>query len=104
MEENQIDMGVQLPCISCARCVDICPMKLVPTKIASLVEFEIWDEVKKFGALDCIECGSCSYICPSKRKLLEYIKFGKAKLTEMRAKELARKRAAEEELKAVSKA
>ncbi|HDY86743.1 MAG TPA: electron transport complex subunit RsxC [bacterium] len=89
LEEDEIDTGEQLPCISCARCVDVCPMNLMPTTISSLVEYEQWENVKNYGALDCNECGSCSYICPVRRKLVEYIKFGKVKLAELHAKEQA---------------
>ena len=95
MEEVEIDTGEQLPCISCARCVDVCPMNLMPTTIAQFVEYGHWDEAKAYGILDCIECGCCTYICPAKRKLLEYLKFGKAKLVQIQAKEKAQKKLAE---------
>ncbi len=68
------------PCISCARCIEVCPMNLVPTEIARFVEYERFNEAKANGILDCFECGCCSYICPAKRRLLERIKFGKAML------------------------
>ncbi|MFC1693755.1 electron transport complex subunit RsxC [Candidatus Latescibacterota bacterium] len=96
MEEDQIDTKKQLPCISCARCVEVCPMNLLSTTIAQLVEFGKLDEAKNYGILDCIECGCCTYICPAKRKLLEHIKFGKALLARKREQEIAREKAAEE--------
>jgi electron transport complex protein RnfC len=101
LDEDGVSAAAELPCISCARCVDVCPMNLLPTTIAARVEFERWDEVQGFGALDCIECGCCSYICPSKRNLLERIKFGKAKLMEIRAREQAAKKASGEKAAAV---
>ena len=70
------------PCISCARCVDICPMNLMPNRIAGLVEHGRWEDARRIGLTDCIECGSCGYICPAKRNLVHYIKLGKALLTE----------------------
>ncbi len=36
LEEDRVDLGVQQPCISCARCVEVCPMNLMPTSIAPL--------------------------------------------------------------------
>jgi len=96
MEEDQIDMGVPQPCISCARCVEVCPMNLVPTIIARFVEYERWNKAKEYGILDCFECGCCTYICPANRKLLENIKFGKAKLAQFLAEEQAQKKAEEE--------
>jgi len=97
MEEEETELGEELPCISCGRCVEVCPMNLVPTAIARLVEYERWDDVREYGAMDCIECGCCSYICPSKRKLVERIKFGKAMLNRIRAREQAKKKALEKE-------
>lgn len=89
------------PCISCARCVDVCAMNLLPTTMAALVDLERWDELKKHGALDCIECGACTYICPSRRRVVEKIKFGKFRLNQIKAREEALKCAAEEKAGAV---
>ncbi|MFC1511684.1 electron transport complex subunit RsxC [Candidatus Latescibacterota bacterium] len=95
-EEDRAYTGKPKPCISCGRCVDVCPMGLMPTTISNFVEFGMLDEAREYGALDCIECGSCSYICPTKRRMVEYIKFGKAQLMAIRTQEQAKKRAAEE--------
>ena len=74
------------PCISCARCVDICPMGLMPNQLARLVEFKYLDKASDLGLYDCMECGSCSFICPAKRNLVQYIKTGKALLNEEKRK------------------
>ncbi len=63
------------PCIRCGRCIDICPMGLMPATLAD-------DTIVKNGsnlpdAMDCIECGSCSYVCPTSRKLVHWIRLGK---------------------------
>lgn len=93
MNEDEISTGEEKPCISCGMCVAICPMQLVPTTLATLVEHKKWDDVTAYHALDCNECGCCTYICPTKRRLVENIKFGKAKLAELRAKEQTEKSA-----------
>ncbi len=96
LDDDTVRMETERPCISCARCVDVCPMNLLPTAIATNVEFERWDTAREYGASDCIECGSCSYICPAKRRIVERIKFGKARIAEIRAREQAARKAAEE--------
>ena len=64
-------------CIACARCVDSCPMGLMPTHICSYIRHERFLEAKEYGVLDCIECGCCAYICPAKLPLIHTIKYGK---------------------------
>jgi len=80
----------ELPCINCAKCVDICPAYLMPTRIAACGEYGNAEMAQKLGALDCIECGSCAFICPSDRRLLHYIRVAKnavhRKIAEERAK------------------
>lgn len=64
-------------CIKCAKCVDVCPLNLVPTEIIKNVKKERWDEVEKLYAADCMECGACAYSCPARIPLVQYIKEGK---------------------------
>ena len=68
------------PCLNCGKCVDVCPMGLMPTTIAQYVEYEKYDMAEEFNALDCMECGSCSYVCPSHRYLVQYIRRGKSQI------------------------
>ena len=70
-------------CISCGKCVEVCPMGLSPLMYAKFAEFEKWEEFKEYNIFDCIECGSCQFICPAKRPLTEGIRVGKAKLRSM---------------------
>ncbi|RLD16637.1 MAG: electron transport complex subunit RsxC [Caldiserica bacterium] len=64
-------------CIRCSRCVDICPMNLLPTEIYRKVKKKDYINLKNLYPEDCIECGSCSYVCPSKIELIQYIKLAK---------------------------
>jgi electron transport complex protein RnfC len=74
------------PCISCGKCVSVCPMRLLPTDIQMNVHYKKYEEAEKLGLMDCIECGTCAYVCPAKRNLVHYFKMGKAKLAEMKRK------------------
>ncbi len=73
-------------CLRCGRCVDVCPMDLVPSLIAHNVKHEDWILVEKFGVMDCMKCGSCAYVCPSHIKLIQWIDIGKLKINELQKK------------------
>jgi electron transport complex protein RnfC len=62
------------PCIRCGKCVDVCPLNLVPCTIATASEFGKWEDAEKAGALNCMACGTCSYVCPAGRYLVHHIK------------------------------
>jgi len=66
-----------LTCIRCAKCVQACPMGLMPYHIALLAAHQKWEETEKSHVMDCIECGSCQFVCPSARPLLDYMRVGK---------------------------
>ncbi|MBC7187430.1 MAG: electron transport complex subunit RsxC [Calditrichaeota bacterium] len=70
-------------CIGCARCVDACPMKLVPTHIQTLVRHERFAAAKDYGLLDCIECGCCAFVCPAKIPFVHLMKYGKLKVYQL---------------------
>ncbi|MFC1570206.1 electron transport complex subunit RsxC [Candidatus Omnitrophota bacterium] len=65
-------------CIKCGKCVDVCPVSLVPTDIMKHVKKEYWDNMEDLYLSDCMECGSCMYTCPARIPLVQYIKEGKA--------------------------
>ncbi len=73
---------IKTACIKCGRCVEVCPMRLLPTRILSHIESGAYNEAKELGVLDCIECGSCEYICPARRPLVHNFKLAKTRLRE----------------------
>ena len=67
-------------CIRCARCVQVCPVNLVPTFIAQAAEHGLFGRAEKLHAADCIECGCCAYICPARIPLTQWIRVAKAEV------------------------
>ena len=65
-------------CVRCGRCVDVCPLNLVPTKIAMASRHGDWDVAGQYHMMACMECGCCAYICPSRIPLVQLIRMGKA--------------------------
>ncbi|MEA3493800.1 MAG: electron transport complex subunit RsxC [Candidatus Margulisiibacteriota bacterium] len=72
------------PCIKCSKCVDHCPMFLVPTRLAAYAENGKYSEFEEWGGLDCIECGCCTFVCPAAIPLVHWIKLAKLKLRQMK--------------------
>jgi electron transport complex protein RnfC len=68
------------PCIRCGKCVNACPIKLVPSKLGTLIEHEKFDMIAEYHVNDCMECGCCVYVCPAKRPMVQWIRLGKAVL------------------------
>jgi len=83
LEDSESERKPYGPCIRCAKCVSVCPMKLEPYLLMTLSEKALFDKAESERITDCIECGSCSYICPASRPLLDYIRLGKQKVIKM---------------------
>ena len=62
-------------CINCGRCVDACPSRLIPSRLADIAEHYDEDRFVALNGLECVECGCCSFICPAKRHLTQEIKM-----------------------------
>lgn len=86
LERDDVKLFEPMPCIKCARCVDACPIKLLPTTIAKLAERKMWDEAENYHAMDCIECGCCSYVCPAHIPLTQHIRIAKSNIIALRKK------------------
>ena len=71
-------------CIRCARCVDVCPVNLVPADIARSAKKGKCAEAIGHNIEDCVECGACSYECPAKIPLFQWIKIGKEEVLKLR--------------------
>lgn len=76
----------QTPCIRCGRCLEVCPEKINPTKIAHAVKYDALDVAKQYYISACIECGCCSYVCPANIELTGLIKTGKIYLARQKKK------------------
>ena len=72
------------PCLKCGKCVDNCPMMLVPSRLAAFGENAKYSDFEEWNGQDCIECGCCSYYCPSKIPIVHWIKYAKLKLRQMK--------------------
>lgn len=64
-------------CIRCGKCVQNCPMLLVPTMLEKYAERQDVEALNEYGVMTCMECGTCAFNCPAGRPLVQAIRFGK---------------------------
>ncbi len=77
LSEQEMHMGEESPCIRCGKCVDACPMNLLPMDLDKFARHNAKDLFEDYKGLNCIECGSCSFVCPSKRHIVQSIRTTK---------------------------
>lgn len=85
LNRREVNTQVPSPCIRCGRCVDACPMGLLPLEMARSSRLDDFDRAQASGLRDCILCGSCAYVCPSHIPLVQYFEYAKGELAERRA-------------------
>lgn len=73
-------------CIRCARCVNVCPMHLLPVYMNMYSKKSRWREAEEIRLMDCIECGSCQYICPARIPLVQQFRAAKFEIRQLAAK------------------
>ena len=72
-KEDAVAKAQETACINCARCVEVCPSRIIPSRLADLALRHDEDGFVAMNGLECVECGSCSYVCPAKRPLKQAI-------------------------------
>jgi len=71
-------------CIRCGRCVDVCPMGLMPLYIAG-------GKCRDDAAV-CTECGACAYVCPGRVPLVGMIRNARMSDGTVKAEEATNKK------------
>ena len=73
-------------CLRCGKCIDACPMKLMPVLMYKSLQTGDAEEMKSVNMMDCIECGCCAYVCPASIPLVLGFKAGKHRIRDAVAK------------------
>lgn len=74
LSKDEVSEAKQTACINCGRCVEVCPGRVIPSRLAVLADRGEKEAFEKLNGMECCECGCCSYICPAKRHLTQSIK------------------------------
>ena len=72
-------------CLRCGKCIDACPMKLMPVMMYQAATSGEADEMVAANTMDCIECGCCSYTCPASLPLVQNFRAAKLRIRQAQA-------------------
>ena len=86
LDEKQSREKKTTACIRCGRCMDNCPVHLMPAAIEKAYQAKMDDRLRELKVSLCMECGCCSYVCPAKRELVQVNKLAKRFLKEQEKK------------------
>ncbi len=67
-------------CIRCGKCIDACPMHLMPVVMYNAERSKDVDQMKAANIMDCIECGCCAYTCPATIPLVQSFRTAKQRI------------------------
>lgn len=84
--EEELTLKEEVNCFRCGRCVENCPMGLVPVQLNSYAKAGDTENCLKYDIMDCIECGVCSFNCPCGNHITQRIKITKRKIAASRNK------------------
>lgn len=76
-------------CVRCGRCVNACPMGLMPFQMASHSNSSDLEGAQRFGLDHCLLCGACAYVCPSHIPLVQFFQRARGEVNAQRS--MARK-------------
>ena len=86
MSRDEVVELQETACIRCSRCVDYCPLALVPTRIAHAVKARDVEMALDYDLMACVECGCCTYVCPAQVPLVQYMRSGKVMARALKSK------------------
>lgn len=83
LTKKEVAAKEETPCLRCGKCVEVCPINLVPTKLARYSQLGKYEEADSLDIRVCMECGTCAYTCPANIPLVQFIRLGKKKVSEI---------------------
>lgn len=86
LTKKEANDGGELNCIRCGKCIDVCPLNLIPSELNVLALNQDWEGFEKLNGLECLQCGCCSFACPSKRHLVQSLRTAKSTILQNRRK------------------
>ena len=83
LTKEEIAGGKETACLKCGRCVDVCALNLLPTRLARLSRLGRFEDAEILHITACMECGTCAYECPARIPLVQWMRLGKKAVLRM---------------------
>ncbi|WP_129723769.1 electron transport complex subunit RsxC [Xylanivirga thermophila] len=77
LTKRETVMPEESSCIRCGKCVQACPMNLLPNYLNKFGKQDNMKMFQKFQGTSCIECGCCTYVCPAYQRIVNRIRNSK---------------------------
>ncbi len=87
LTEAELAGPPETACIACGKCAEACPVNLLPTRLARLVQHKRHEDARDLGIEVCMECGTCAFTCPAHIPLVQYLRLGKKHVRNLPRKE-----------------
>jgi len=87
LTEAELKAPPETACLSCGKCVEACPVNLLPFRLLKLAKADRAEDMRELGIEVCMECGSCAYTCPANLPLVQYLRLGKKRVRNLPRKE-----------------
>jgi electron transport complex protein RnfC len=82
LTKEEVNEHAETPCLKCGKCIEACPLGLMPTKLARYSQLDKLEEAEELDISVCMECGTCAYTCPANIPLVQWIRLGKKRVNE----------------------
>jgi electron transport complex protein RnfC len=87
LHEDELPEKKSSPCVSCGRCVNACPMGLLPNAMAEFIANDDLEAASEYGLSACLLCGSCAFICPASLPLTQYFAYATGEINRQKKME-----------------
>lgn len=83
LTEAEVRKQAETACLRCGKCIDACPLHLLPTRLARLSQLNMIEEAERLSITVCMECGSCAFTCPANIPLVQWLRLGKQRVVHL---------------------
>jgi electron transport complex protein RnfC len=85
LARDEIIKAKETACLKCGKCVSVCALNLIPTRLARLSQLGRFEEAEQMLIANCMECGTCAYECPARIPLVQWMRLGKQAIIRLQA-------------------